>query len=264
MKFTVLMPIHNEILLRHIKRSTNSVIKNTLQPNEFLIIIDGELTKEKISYLKIFANKKRYIRVIFLKKSGLTKVLNLGIQYSKYNIIARADADDFNFPKRFELQLNFFKNKKADLVGSNIIEKYNKTKYSKKIISEPSLLQMIFINKFNHMTVIFNKNKIKKIGCYPDILYKEDFCMWILAKINGFKMYNSNEVLVKCMEDNNKIKRRKNFKSISSEFKTFYFISRNKPILIPISFLALIVRILYLSLPKNLNTFVLLNFLRIK
>jgi glycosyltransferase involved in cell wall biosynthesis len=56
MKFTVLMPVHDGIPYNLLKKATNSVLQNTLTPDEFIIIADGSISKKK---KKFFNCKKK-------------------------------------------------------------------------------------------------------------------------------------------------------------------------------------------------------------
>ena len=244
--------------------SISSVLKNSIKPGEFLIIVDGNISKNKKIYLRQISKKNDNCNVIFSKKIGLSKILNLGIKKSKFNIIARADADDINHPERFKRQLSFFKMKNADLVGCNMIEKYKKLYLKKKIIERPNLIQILFKNPFNHPTVIFKKNKIIKLGCYPDMPFKEDYYLWIMAKFNNYKMYNLNKSLVSSLIDEKKNSRRKNFLSILSELKLFYSILVKRPFLLPVLTLATLLRISFLLLPNYLYMSGLINLFRQK
>jgi glycosyltransferase involved in cell wall biosynthesis len=192
MKFTVLMPVHEAIDFDIFKKSVNSVINNTLLPSEFLIIVDGNISTEKRIFLLKLKKQYNFINIVFKNKLGLVKILNYGLKIAKYKLIARADADDINHKNRFFVQVNFFKKNKVDILGSNINENINGKKYIKKVPKNPSFLHFSFLNPINHMTVMFKRDKIKKL----DASIKRD----------KIKTYIKNEL--KTLEDNlkNKIK----------------------------------------------------------
>ena len=76
MKFTALMPLHNEIHFSLMRKAINSVLQNKLIPNEFIIIVDGFISNEK----KLFLLKKKkmfFIKIIFKKKNGNLKNIKL-------------------------------------------------------------------------------------------------------------------------------------------------------------------------------------------
>ena len=264
MKFTVLMPVHNGIDLSLLKKSINSVLNNKLIPNEFIIIVDGLISKEKELCLLEKKKKNNFIRVIFRKKMGISKTLNYGLKISKYNIIARADADDINNKYRFLKQINFFKKHNPDILGSNIEETINGKNFIKRMPLEPNLLNFFLMNPINHMTVMFKKNKINKLGGYPENKYKEDYALWFLAIINNYKILNLNNSLVKSRMDVMTLERRKNITAILSEFKMqFFLINKNFYLFMPCIF-SLILRVVFLMLPNFLHIFFIKKINRFK
>jgi hypothetical protein len=264
MKFTVLMPVHNGIDLSLLKKAISSVLNNKLIPNEFIIIVDGLISKEKKLYLLEKKKKNYFVRLIFRKKMGISKTLNYGLKISKYNIIARADADDVNNKYRFFKQINFFKKHNPDILGSDIEETINGKNFIKRMPSEPNLLNFFLMNPINHMTVMFKKNIIIRLGGYPEIKYKEDYTLWFLAIINNYKVLNLNTSLVKSRMDVMTLERRKNIAAILSEFKMqFFLINKNFYLLIPCIF-SLILRVFFLILPNFLHIFFIKKINRFK
>jgi amylovoran biosynthesis glycosyltransferase AmsE len=250
MKFTVLMPVHNGIDLSLLKKAINSVLNNKLTPNEFIIIVDGLISKEKEFFLLEKKKKNFFVRVIFKKKIGISKILNYGLKISKYNIIARADADDINNKYRFLKQINFFKKHNPDILGSNIEETINDKFFIKRMPLKPNLLDFFLMNPINHMAVMFKKNKIIRLGGYPEIKYKEDYTLWFLAKINNYKILNLNNSLVKSRVDAMTLERRKNIRAILSEFKMHLFITNKNFYLFLPCFFFLVVRVFFFNITK--------------
>ena len=264
MKFTALMPLHNEVNFDLFKKSISSVTANSLLPDEFLILVDGYLSNNKKEFLFMQKKKNRFIKIFFLKKKGLVGILNYGLKIANHNVIARVDSDDINDKHRFFKQILFYKKKKLDILGSNINEIFDGRAYCKKVINQPNLFNFMLSNPINHPTVIFNRKKIMKIGSYPDIKFKEDFALWLLAKFNGFRINNLNECLVTSHYNFNTIKRRKSFDAIISEFKILIFLGRKNISYILIFILFLPIRLTYLLMPNLFYIFLYKNFLRKK
>jgi amylovoran biosynthesis glycosyltransferase AmsE len=264
MKFSALMPLHNGVNFNLFKKSINSVITNSLLPNEFLILVDGNLSNNKKEFLLKKKKKSRFIKIFFLERRGLVSILNYGLKIAKYNVIARVDSDDINDKHRFFKQITFFKKKKLDILGSNIKEIFHGHSYCKKIIYQPRLFDFMISNPINHPTVIFNKKKIMNIGSYPNINFKEDFVLWFLAKLSGFKINNLKECLVTSHYNFNTMKRRKSVDAIISEFKILLFLGRKNILYLLIFVLVLPIRLTYLLMPNVLYIFIYKNFLRKK
>ncbi len=101
-KLTCLMTTYNEngIIL---ETAINSILNQTYQNFDFLIIVDNPDNSEIISVLEDYSKKDNRIRYIINKKNmGLPMALNKGIDMIRTKYIARMDADDIALPERFE------------------------------------------------------------------------------------------------------------------------------------------------------------------
>ena len=263
MKFTALMPLHDEINFNLFRKAIKSVLQNKLKPSEFIILVDGFISDEK----KIFLLKQRkfsFIKIIFKKKIGISKILNYGLKISKYNIIARVDADDINDKYRFLKQINFFKKNGPDILGSNIEEIINGKKFVKRMPSKPNLFNFFLMNPINHMSVMFKRDRIISLGGYPEIKYKEDYCLWFLAMISNYNIVNLQDSLVKSRLDVMTLKRRKNIEAIVSEFKLQFMIAKKKFHFIFFCAFAFFIRVFFLMLPNSMYFFCIKKINRFK
>tara|TARA_B100001057_G_scaffold370575_1_gene374529 strand:- start:2315 stop:3151 length:837 start_codon:yes stop_codon:yes gene_type:complete len=118
-KISVVMSAFNAE--KFIETSIESIISQTYENFEFLIINDGSSDKT-LEIIEKFKKLDERIILINRKKRGLIASLNEGISFSKGQYIARMDADDIAIPERLNVQLNYLiKNPSIDLVASNII-----------------------------------------------------------------------------------------------------------------------------------------------
>ena len=91
-KISVLMSVNNGE--RYLEKSIESIIHQTFNDFEFIIINDGS-HDDRLNIIKSYDDKR--IKLINNKKRlGLTKSLNRGIELCKSEIIARMDADDIS------------------------------------------------------------------------------------------------------------------------------------------------------------------------
>ena len=85
-----------------------SVLNQTYKDIELLIMNDGSIDNTKEVLGKYLDNEK--VKVFTNKENiGLTKSLNILINESKGNFIARQDSDDISLDSRLEKQLEFHK-----------------------------------------------------------------------------------------------------------------------------------------------------------
>jgi len=264
--FTVLMPVHQrDNMDTHFEKAIISVFKNTLLPKETLILIDGPIDRFLRNKIFFYKNKFKYRIIKSKKKIGLVKILNRGINQCKSEWIIRADADDLNSYYRFEKLMNI-KNKKFDLIGSNIIELdylTNKILKKKVPLSHNKIIKFFKLrNPFNHMTVAFKTQLAKDCGGYPDIPMKEDYALWATMISKGAKVKNLNNNLVTVTAGVEMYKRRSGFDHIKSEISlqqhlvncglnNFFFAT-----------IILFIRVFFSILPYFIKSLLYKNFLR--
>ena len=109
-RISVLMGVYNE-KISWINESVESILHQSYQNFEFIIIDDNPSNNEVKSYLLNLKEKDERVIVIFNDYNiGLTKSLNKGLAIAKGEYIARMDADDISFVSRFEKQVSYLDN----------------------------------------------------------------------------------------------------------------------------------------------------------
>tara|TARA_B100000029_G_C17567426_1_gene955519 strand:- start:745 stop:1581 length:837 start_codon:yes stop_codon:yes gene_type:complete len=216
-KFSAILPIYKKVDFKIFKKSLESIVNQSLLPNELLIIFDGPIKASIKIFLKKKIKKYKFIKIInFPTNNGLGYILQRAVKLCKYEYIARCDSDDISKLNRFKIQMDFLvKNKKIDVLGSNIIElEKNKFFSLKKVSKNDSQIKKIinFKNPINHSSVIFRKSTIMKCGNYENVNFFEDYYLW-------FKVYRSNgvfcnleNILVMMKVDDDFFRRRSGFK----------------------------------------------------
>ena len=93
-------------------------LKNTIIPDQLIVVVDG-LVGQSFRNLIINFEKKYLFDVIWCnKKVGLDNALNVAKAKCKNDIVFRADGDDINLKNRFEMQLPYLL-EGYDVVGSH-------------------------------------------------------------------------------------------------------------------------------------------------
>lgn len=177
--------------------SIKSIINQTYQNIELILIDDcGKNNVKKIvekindSRIKVYKNQKN---------SGLVYSLNKAIEKSNGKYIARMDTDDYAYPNRIELQVNFMEqNLQYDIIGGNAIfsdgiKDWGKTTGSGEITKEQMLRGCPLI----HPSTMYKKEVIKDIGGYQNYQRCEDYATWIEAFSKGYRLYKINEIVIK-------------------------------------------------------------------
>ena len=178
-------------------KSIESIIKQTYKNIELILIDDcGKNNVKKMvskfndSRIKVYKNEKN---------SGLVYSLNKAIKKATGEYIVRMDTDDYSYPKRIELQVNFMqKNKKYDIISGNAILYDGENEWGKTTGNgEITRNQMLNGCPIIHPTVMYKKSVIESIGGYQNYQRCEDYATWIEAMINGYKIYRMNDILLK-------------------------------------------------------------------
>lgn len=232
-QFSVLMSLYIKEKPEYARECFESLINQTVQADEWLIVEDGPLTKELYDLLDEYEIRyPNLIRRIPLKENqGLGKALNRGVKECKYDLIARMDTDDIARSDRFEKQLEMFnENPNLDICGSHIKEfdgdianvlSIRKVPISNKDIKEYQKKR----DSFNHMTVMYRKDSVLKAGNYQHALLMEDTLLWINMILHGAVCINVDDYLVYARTGTNMFERRGGwayFKKYRDGRKTIY------------------------------------------
>ena len=110
-KVSIIIPTFNRAHL--IKRSINSILHQTFQDFEIIIVDDGSEDETKTVVQAINDKRIRYIRHV--RNQGSSAARNTGIVNSKGEYIAFLDSDDIWLESKLEKQLDAFKNYGPDV-----------------------------------------------------------------------------------------------------------------------------------------------------
>lgn len=194
--FSVLMSIYYKEKPEYLRQCFDSLLNQTVQANEWVIVKDGPLTDELEQVLHEYENKNPNLikYVAFEKNQGLGLALRAGVPACSNELIARMDTDDICREDRFEIQLQEFMNDSSlDICGSHIKEfdqDIHHTISQRKVpLNNEEIIQyQKRRSAYNHMTVMFKKRSVLKAGNYEHAPLMEDDMLWtrmIIAKCKG-------------------------------------------------------------------------------
>lgn len=229
--FSVLLPVYIADRVDFVERAIRSAtIEQTLPPTQLVIVCDGPVQAEVAALLakaestagsELIGNTQLTI-IRTAKNQGLSAALNLGLTGCKYDIVARADADDISLPTRFAKQIPYFE-KGYDLVGSALTEftddEYHLGLTRKMPESEAEIKKTARLrDPFNHPTVVYRASKVRECGGYQHINHMEDY--WLFARMikAGVRCQNLPESLVLYRIGAGAYARRGGFTLLRSEF----------------------------------------------
>lgn len=229
-KFSVLMPIYCKEKAEYFEIALNSIINQTLKPDEIVIVKDGPLTEELEKVIDEFltAFPDLFNITVLPENVGQGRARNAGLNACKYDIIALLDSDDIATLERFETQINYLKkHPEIDVIGSFITEFENNPTKIESIKTVPINHEDIYQfgkwrNPMNNMTVMYKKEKVLNVGGYNTFDFGEDYLLFAKMLLNGSKFYNLAECLVNVRAGSRMLAKRVGWHRIKQEFMLFY------------------------------------------
>ena len=223
MGISVLMSVYKKEKPEYFKAALESVIHQTLQPNEILVVKDGPLTteleqvlKDTERFLKETGNKIDLRTYQFEENVQLGRALRKGVELCEYEFIARMDTDDIACPERLQKQYDYMiAHKDVAALGGYMEEFCNDNSFS-NIKTMPCCAAELrsyarFRNPLNHMTVMLRKEVVLMVGNYRHYLFLEDYDLWSRILSMGYEIENLPEVLVRARVGNELYGRRGGF-----------------------------------------------------
>lgn len=200
---SIIMSVYNETQ-RQLNGSIQSILNQTYDNFEFIIMNDNPLKIELQKYLKQLEEKDSRICIVRNNENiGLTDSLNKALKLVKGQYIARMDADDISMLNRLEKQVIFLnENTNIDLVGTNCIfidENDNELWRGEDLPTNPKFIAktLKYVNYFKHPSWMFRKEILNDIKEYRDIKYAEDYDFLSRLILNNNQLSNINEPLIK-------------------------------------------------------------------
>lgn len=199
-KYSVLMSLYMKESPENLRLSLDSMINQTIKPDEIVLVEDGPLTDELYTVVNEYRDNLHL--VVNETNLGLGLSLNRGLEACKNELVARMDTDDIAGLDRCEKQLRFFEaNSTTTILGGQIEEFIDNPSnvVGKRIVPETDEELKSYMKKrcpFNHMTVMFRKSDVLKAGNYQDWFWNEDYYLWIRLSLAGFKFANLRDTLV--------------------------------------------------------------------
>jgi glycosyltransferase involved in cell wall biosynthesis len=203
--FSVIMPFYQGDLPEHLHDALESLAKQSLPADEIVLVQDGPVDAQLKEVAKYWEAKLPSLNWCVLEKNqGLSGALNEGIAQAKHEWLARMDADDICLNHRFEKQISLLNSdSELSIIGSWIQEYDEDMVQAKGIRRLPETDTEVkayarWRCPFNHMTVMYRKSALEKLGAYKDYgAVGDDYELWARFIMNGYKTANIQEVLVK-------------------------------------------------------------------
>ncbi|SFD00614.1 glycosyltransferase family 2 protein [Flavobacterium phragmitis] len=198
---SVLMPVYNGE--KYLKEAIDSVLKQTYNDFEFIIINDGSSDQTETIILSYNDSRIKYVKNKI--NLGLIKTLNCGIELARGKYIARMDADDIAMLDRFEKQINkFISHSEIQMVNCKCLllnekgDKYRKNRTNITVNYQAIKYISIFESMIVHPGIMIETSIMKqfKYRDEPNTAYVEDFELWNRLFANNIRCYTIEEPLI--------------------------------------------------------------------
>ncbi|MDW0116307.1 glycosyltransferase [Sporosarcina thermotolerans] len=231
-KYSVLMSVYHKENPSFLKASIDSMIKQTLKPNDFVIVKDGKLTKDLDEIINEYNEREPDLfNIVSLEKNiGLGRALDEGLKYCKNELVARMDSDDISLPARCMTQVELFmSDPKLSIVGTIIDEFHDSPDniVSSRVVPTTHDDIVKFIKRrspFNHPTVMFKKSEVIRCGGYGNFRRKQDLDLFSRMINNDCKSANIDIPLLLFRSNEGNFKRRKSWSYCKSYIEVEYAI----------------------------------------
>lgn len=271
LKYSILMSVYHKEKPEWLITSIDSMLKQTVKADQFVIVKDGELTEGLDRVIESYNNQYPELFTIIRipNNVGLGPALKIGLKYCKNELVARMDSDDYSCPKRCEKQLQVFENHpEYDAVGCFEAEFENNIDNIISIHKVPEESHEIynFMKRrcaLLHPTVMYKKSAIIKCGGYKDVRLYEDYDLFMRLVIEEeAKCYNIQENLYYIRINNDFFKRRGGISYMKTAIK-FKFRQCQKGYIAKKDFIISAgSQMIVCMLPNKVRKSIYLNFLR--
>ena len=227
-KYTVLMSVYYKEKPEYLSLSIESMLNQTVKPDEFIIVKDGPLTTELDEVINNFvtAYPKTFNIIVNETNLGLGPALVKGIENSKNELIARMDSDDYVVSTRCERQLEKFREEpKLGMVGSyeaEFVDDIDNVISIHRVPSENDEIERFMHRRCSvlHPTVMYKRSAVLKSGNYQPVLLYEDYDLFARMVLEyHIKSYNIPEPLYYIRTSEDFFKRRGGIKYAKTVLK---------------------------------------------
>jgi glycosyltransferase involved in cell wall biosynthesis len=199
-KVSYIIPVYNGSAF--LRDAVDSILNQSYQNFEIIVINDGS-TDNSLDILNTFIDNR--IIIINQTNVGFAKSLNIGIKYSRGELIARLDQDDICLVHRTAIQVEYFEaNPSCSVLSGSVIyinEDGKEMARSFPITSNYGIRKYLrhFGCIISHPAVMMRKVDLIEVGCYSELIGSRftDYHLWIKFVRYGFKVSNIPNPLIK-------------------------------------------------------------------
>lgn len=210
---SVLMSVYFKEKPEYLEACLQSLAEQTLKANEVVLVEDGPISSDLKAVIKRFHKSLNIVSVSLVENVGLACALNEGLKHCSHDLVARMDTDDIAIPNRIEKQVAFMQSNPDIAASSGFIEEFNDE--GKVVLQRTLPLEHDVLVKFakkrsplSHPAAIFRKQAVSAVGGYPEFRNAQDYALWSLLIVKGYKLANLPNILVNMRAGSEMMERR--------------------------------------------------------
>ena len=232
--YSVLMSVWAGEKPERLKESLDSLLTQTVPPDEIVLVEDGPLTPALEDVITEALKKApESLKTVPLPKNlGLGGALKEGLTHCSYELVARMDSDDICYPERMQKQLEYFSAHPETDILSGVIDEFDTVPTNitgSRVVPLANGDIWAFAktrSPFNHAAVMFKKSSVLKAGSYRgDLIRVEDHDLWMRMYRNGAVGANLSDHLLLVRGGKDMHKRRhglKNARALQRFYREMY------------------------------------------
>lgn len=223
MTTSVLMCVSRENDAQYLADCFQSLLSQTMPADEIIVVIDGPIPNNLNRTIEEYTDQLNFEVIKLNENVGFGRALNIGIARVTSDLIIRVDPDDICVANRIQLQTDYMK-KNSEVIASsgNIVEFCsNNGDLQERPLPTDHAAIVKFAKKrspLSHPASCIRTQPLKDLGGYPPLRKCQDYALWSLMLVKGYRLGNSPELLVR-MRTDNMMSARRGYQYFLSELK---------------------------------------------
>jgi glycosyltransferase involved in cell wall biosynthesis len=197
-KISIIMPVLNQ-KKNYLAQSIESILKQTYENLEFIIVDDGSDNETKEA-LRKYASKDKRIKIITnSERLDISKSMNKAIQQSSGEYIARMDSDDISTQDRLVSQMGYLDANGLDLIGGNclVISENGKELGKREVPLKSNIKSRLMKGNFFVHSTLFGKRKAF-LNLYDEKIFRaQDYELLLRLMSKGYRLGYLNKIILK-------------------------------------------------------------------
>ena len=202
MKFDVLMSVYHREQPQYLSECLQSLLKQSKKADKVVLVEDGEISDDMKRVIEQYRRPLNIRSVRLDRNYGLAVALNEGLRFCDNELVVRMDSDDIAYPGRFARQVAYMTENPDISVSSACIEEVddqdNVLGFRVLPLDDQSIRKFaVKRNPISHPCSVFRRSDVLAVGGYPLLKTSQDYALWSIMMVRGYRFGNVEEVLLK-------------------------------------------------------------------